>query len=479
MNILYVISSRNKVITSELLLKVYTALIKSRLEYACEIIGTAPKTTLETLDPVHHKAIRICLGAHSSSPIESLYALSGETKLSQRRSQLMLQYYIRMRQFLPHERPINLDDKTMDAKYDEKSNKPIGLGYTIRKNIREKKIEIPQIATHSGTSWCESRACLHDNCEKGPWNSTSVNTCLALSKVQKEHREEQEWVQIFLQHKHEAEIEVYTDGSKVEEEVGAACIIMKNNKVIANILRKLPSQATVFTAELTAIKIAITFIKQNKITNSAIYTDSLSAVLAIKKKKSNHLITEIQQIYRNFKTENNNTIICWIPSHVGIPGNELADRTAKEALSLQQKSYPIIPANDVKTHIKNIFRQQKITEYNEINANNLWLKHTLPEIKSHPPSLSQGRKNNMKIIRLQIGHTNITHNYLYKNEPKPRCTLCAELLTVKHILLECDELRETRGKYLPENLGIKQMLTQPYVIETIKYLKDIGAYNKI
>ena len=85
----------------------------------------------------------------------------------------------------------------------------------------------------------------------------------------------------------------------------------------------------------------------------------------------------------------------------------------------------------------------------------------------------------MKIIRLQIGHTNITHNYLYKNEPKPRCTLCAELLTVKHILLECDELRETRGKYLPENLGIKQMLTQPYVMETIKYLKDIGAYNKI
>ena len=479
MNILYVISRGNKAITNQMLISIYKTLIKSRLEYAIEIIGTAPKTALEALDPVHHKALRICLGAHPSSPIESLYALSGESRLSQRRMQLMLQYYIRMKQFLPHERPINLDDRTMDAKYDENSNKPISLGYTIRKNISAKNIEISQIATYRGMLWCNSNTCLHDSCEKGPWNSTSVNTCLTLSKVQKEHRIEEEWTQIFLKHKHEAEIEVYTDGSKAEEEVGAACIIMKNNKIIASIQRKLPKQATVFTAELIAIKIAITFLRQNKIIKSTIYTDSLSAVLAIKKKKSNHLVTEIHEIYTSLKNKNSNTTICWIPSHVGIAGNELADRAAKEALNIQQKSHPILPAKDMKTYIKNIFKQQRKTDYNEINTNQLWLKHTLTEIKTRPPATNLVREDNIKITRLQIGHTDMTHNYLYKNEPKPRCNLCAEILTVKHILLECDELKETRKKYLPENLGIKQMLTQPYVIDTIKFLKETGHYRRI
>ena len=107
------------------------------------------------------------------------------------------------------------------------------------------------------------------------------------------------------------------------------------------------------------------------------------------------------------------------------------------------------------------------------------MKHILTEIKTHPQASNLGRENNIKITRLQKGHTDMTHNYLYKNEPKPRCNLCAEILTVKHILLECDELRETRKKYLPENLGIRQKPTQPYMIDTIKYFKGTGHYRRI
>ena len=91
----------------------------------------------------------------------------------------------------------------------------------------------------------------------------------------------------------------------------------------------------------------------------------------------------------------------------------------EEALSIQQKSYPIIPANDMKTYIKNILKRQRKTEYSEINTNQLWLKHTVTEIKTHPPASNLGRENNIKITRLQIGHTDITHNNLYKNVPKP------------------------------------------------------------
>ena len=46
--------------------------------------------------------------------------------------------------------------------------------------------------------------------------------------------------------------------------------------------------------------------------------------------------------------------ICWLPGHVGILGNELADKTAKSALDLTTISTQEIPASDVKSYIKKI-----------------------------------------------------------------------------------------------------------------------------
>ena len=66
------------------------------------------------------------------------------------------------------------------VKHGENSNKPISLGYTIRKNISAKNREISQIATYRGMLWGNFNTCLHDNCQRGPWNSTSVNTRLTL-----------------------------------------------------------------------------------------------------------------------------------------------------------------------------------------------------------------------------------------------------------------------------------------------------------
>ena len=77
------------------LLRVYRAVIRSKLDYGSTIYGCASGKTLGLLDPVHNAALRICTGAYRSSPIASLYAESGEPSLQTRRDQLLLQYLAR------------------------------------------------------------------------------------------------------------------------------------------------------------------------------------------------------------------------------------------------------------------------------------------------------------------------------------------------------------------------------------------------
>ena len=77
------------------MLRVYRAIIRSKLDYGCFLYGTASRSSLQLLDSIHNAAIRLCTGAYRSSPVASIYADSGEMSLSLRRDQLLLQYYAR------------------------------------------------------------------------------------------------------------------------------------------------------------------------------------------------------------------------------------------------------------------------------------------------------------------------------------------------------------------------------------------------
>lgn len=54
---------------SHTLLRLYRALVCSKLEYGCEAYSSASPTVLKMMDPVHNEALRICTGAFRSSPV--------------------------------------------------------------------------------------------------------------------------------------------------------------------------------------------------------------------------------------------------------------------------------------------------------------------------------------------------------------------------------------------------------------------------
>jgi len=54
-------------------------------------------------------------------------------------------------------------------------------------------------------------------------------------------------------------------------------------------------------------------------------------------------------------SNNYDVVFCWIPSHIGITGNEKADQAAKSALNLPNiTSYPL-PYSDITSSIKNTY----------------------------------------------------------------------------------------------------------------------------
>ena len=121
---------------------------------------------------------------------------------------------------------------------------------------------------------------------------------------------------------------IYTDGSKDNDRVGCGLII--NNLAIK---QRLPSNASIFTAEVTAIDLALDTIAESDDGHFIIFSDSLSVLLSLHNKKmDNPLILQLLQKLHYLSCAHKTIHLCWIPSHIGIRGNEAADMAAKESL---------------------------------------------------------------------------------------------------------------------------------------------------
>ncbi|XP_035223489.1 uncharacterized protein LOC118196182 [Stegodyphus dumicola] len=127
-----------------------------------------------------------------------------------------------------------------------------------------------------------------------------------------------------------AQITIFTDGSKIDENVGSAYVVMLQDTVIDQWKGQLRQFNSVFQGEAVAIAQAIRYLQSHHSRNATIKTDSLSSLYAIgNPDHPSDIIQGIQEDLR--KISQLHTRLEWIKAHAGHHGNELADHLAKEA----------------------------------------------------------------------------------------------------------------------------------------------------
>jgi len=128
---------------------------------------------------------------------------------------------------------------------------------------------------------------------------------------------------------------LFTDDSKMGNQVAAAVVHGSVTKTT-----RLPYKSSVFKAELHAILLALAVIRRSKEKNFIIFSDSMSSLEAVSGFKIEiDIVQNITKVYTQLANSGKTIILCWIPSHVNIHGNERADTAAKSALSLPVNFY--------------------------------------------------------------------------------------------------------------------------------------------
>ncbi|GBM75057.1 hypothetical protein AVEN_197425-1 [Araneus ventricosus] len=121
--------------------------------------------------------------------------------------------------------------------------------------------------------------------------------------------------------------EVYTDGSKKNDQTDSAFCAIANEAITKTWKAKFSPANTVFQAEMLALKATIEWANTaNEEVN--IWSDSKSRLQAL---KSFNVKSKITQEAQMTLLENARIRLGWAKAHIGMKGNEIADTLAKEA----------------------------------------------------------------------------------------------------------------------------------------------------
>ncbi len=247
---------------------------------------------------------------------------------------------------------------------------------------------------------------------------------------------------------------VYTDGSCLQDQVGAAYTVTYNKEEIAHASFHINPEATVFQAEIAAIEEAALDIPRFTQTCRKVvfFTDSQAALKALAANcyKSRHVWNCVRSLMR--LCDGRKVELKWIKAHVGHAGNERADQLAKIGAlgtqpSIRYLSSRALSSARVRIKCRNLLIQ-KWTEAWQRDKACRQTKQWFPEVtQDHVKEITNlDRKTVSAVVQIITGHNYLgRHNVVVGDTDDDECRFCMEdEETSLHIVAECPALHAAR-----------------------------------
>lgn len=288
-----------------------------------------------------------------------------------------------------------------------------------------------------------------------------------------------------------APCKIFTDGSKHDDKVGAAFVVLNTNGNTISHKFKLHDCCSVFQAELLAILKVTEWILKNKISKSDIFSDSRSGLAELQNPNShNYFAVRIHKNLHYAETLGLDIGFNWVKAHIGISGNEIADKEAKAAALLHKRpDYIQIPLSYIKYKNKTLSKQNAATLYstpNKCNYTKKWL-NSYEDIGRYTSAV----RPYFPITQFLTNH-GYHKEYLHRFKITPD-NICpcdkASVQSMEHLIKHCARFADSRNTHVTSSnmhnidpYRLSEIITNEVVTDTFhslvyKIIKTLKNFN--
>ena len=411
------------------MLTVYRALIRSIVDYGAIVYDSASETMLQSVASIQYQALKLACGAMVGTSAAALQVECGEWPLALRRLAQQIKFAAKVKATAGH-MANDIFAEHWTSYYGKFSNRCRPLAAKVENYFRthDKKFRGPELGHVPPWLVRSPRTDIELAGEVSKHDAPGMLAALARNKIA-------EYGDCF---------QIYTDASRLSNGVvGVGCLIAASseNEDIEHSAR-ISDGSTVYTAELYAVSLALVYVKQlaarSERRRFAIFSDSLSVVTAFRSGKSKGRPNLLREAMETLHGTDSDVTLIWLPSHIGIQGNEKADRLANLGANRPEPDHEIdFELGEAYAEVDRYVMEMWQNHWDNEPTGSFY-RRLVPKVGGTSRMLFSTRQYETAATRLRFGKCRL-NAYLHQIglHETGHCDRCNVPETVEHFLFDC------------------------------------------